>query len=66
MKPETEVRSKNTPAITAYRHMRDMKDERNENLRDFNFKVLVQQKKLNCGLNWIFPHFKLVLKFDAI
>ncbi len=34
---ETEVRSKNTPAITDYRH-RCRKKQRNENLRDDNFK----------------------------
>ncbi len=34
---ETEVRSKNTPAITDYRHGCSEKQE-NENLRDYNFK----------------------------
>ncbi len=34
VKPETEVRSKNTPAITDYRCQR----QRNENLREYDFK----------------------------
>ncbi len=37
MKLETEVRSKNTPAITAYRHT-CRERQQNENLRDYNFK----------------------------
>ncbi len=36
METETEVKSKNKPAITDYRH-RCHEKERNENLPDYNF-----------------------------
>ncbi len=35
---EIEVKSKNTPAITDYRH-RCCERQQNENLRDYNFKM---------------------------
>ncbi len=38
---ETEVRSKNTPAITDYRH-RCYERQQNENLRDYNLSTALE------------------------
>ncbi len=53
LEAETELRSKNTPVITDYRH-RCRERKQNENLHDFNFKTrLIQVFKLKIE---VFSH----------
>ncbi len=60
LETETKVRSKNTPAITAYRH-RCRERQRNENLRDYNFKVpkalLLLKAPVHCVITTILEVF---------
>ncbi len=43
LETETEVRSKNTPAITDYHHGWG-ETQQNENLRNYNFKVFFRKE----------------------